>query len=142
MSLTKHGTQCHMIYASMILHNFLTVHDNSTWSQIAFQHNQAGIDDEIAAWQATHEKVMCAACRNCVPQVLYCVHTDLIAHQDQLLASSYMMHGSRGVGRAVGRRVGVMDMQRDRIADDLWSEFMLTHLDFDGVLSDQYMRAD
>ena len=83
---------------------------------------------------------MCAKCKARSPQVLYCVHTDRIAELDRMLAGDG--EGSRGVGRAAGRRVGVMDMQRDRIADQLWREFMLTHPDFDGILTDEFLRAD
>ena len=125
----------------MILHNYLQVHDNSTWSQIITA-NHVGLDDEIAAWQASHERVMCAECKARSPQVLYCVHTDRIAELDCMLAGDAYCEGSRGVSRAAGRRVGVMDMQRDRIADQLWREFMITHPDFDGILTDEFLRAD
>lgn len=103
---------------------------------------------------------MCRECQDAVPQSLYCVHSDRIAHLDTEIA--------RGHGRESGRFRPIatsgrsqIDKRRDevsappiisdstifdcvgggQIADELWRRFMLRHPHHRGPLQEYHLSG-
>ena len=154
-SNVPHKRMCEMIYASMILHNCLMVTDNTKWEDLLHRLNgrpdhgpaARGLrDPALTDWLTHHEAVFCDECREAVPQVLYCVHSDRIAAQDAELAARHGAQPSRGTGGRYryGDRASTdpMILQREILADDLWREFLVRHPDFDGVLTEMHLRKE
>ena len=144
-----HKVACMIIYASMIVHNFLTINDSTEWQQLLLKCDEEGRDLELTMWFQSKEQVFCEECRDANPQVLYCVHTDRIIEMDRRLAHSNNAQHSRGAGcDSKGARARRRfdsertEMLRDMVADDLWREFMARHPDFDGNLSEMYLQRD
>ena len=108
---TEHELTTRMIYASMILHNFITVNScNSGLADSAFEievMSGGKTDTEIwAEFYSTNEPDLCPACRR--RNALHCVH--MAEYQDDV---------TRGrVGATKGTRT--MLQQRDYLRDKFW----------------------
>ena len=147
-SQLSHREQCTLIYASMVLHNMCVVlgetGGRTAWRELLGQQalRDGQLQDvELDHFYASYEKVMCAECRDALPQRVYCVHADRIAAEDQELAhSNGCRRGQRLPTIQSDARSHVRD-RRDAIADALWEQFMEQHPGFSGQLSEFHLSS-
>ena len=104
---TKHRLTTQMIYASMILHNFITVNGNQGR---AFSSQQVLSRTDVELWSQFYTDNAPDACPACVRRnAKHCVHRS--QYQDEVL---------RGRHRA-NRQQRTVLAQRDRLKDKFWA---------------------
>ena len=138
-AMVDHGLMCLVIYSSMILHNFIRIHDSAGWAvvlQSAEYPAANSFADVVELWMATNPAAMCAHCR--ANGASLCTHTDALISELE-----YMDHdgaadpaGAAWAAASAANRADAMWNMRESVADDLWAAFMQEHPGWNGVLGD------
>ena len=140
-SNVTHGTAVMTIYATMILNNYLQIHDSDEWATLVASegYNPApDFQEDVGLWMGTHDDAKCQACFE--REVAVCAHWEQVAVELGALRHSSEARPEVSAAAPARLRNCLMWQYREGVADDLWAAFIDAHPEFDGVLSEIHMR--